>query len=63
MWFLWEGEFHAYVSIHLHSRWVVHIIVHSNFDLVSLLLTLKATELSSEPVAVELIDIHLMSVQ
>ena len=45
-------------------------IVHSHFDLVSWLLALEATELVSEPVsepvtqmAVELINIHLISVQ
>ena len=44
----------------------IYILDSSNFDLVSLLLTLEATELVSEPViqiAVELIDNHLISVQ
>ena len=51
---------------HLHSRYVVQILVHSRFDLVSLPVALEATELVSEPVtqmAVELINIHLISVQ
>ena len=45
---------------------VVQILVHSNFDLVSWLLALKATEPVSEPVTqmvVELINIHIISVQ
>ena len=45
---------------------VVQILVHSHFDLVSWLLALEATEPVSEPVtqmAVELIKIHLNSVQ
>ena len=51
---------------HLHSRYIVQILVHSHFYLVSLLPALEATELVSEPVtqmAVELINIHLISVQ
>ena len=52
-------------SFHLHSRYVVQILVHSHFDLVSSLLALEATEPASEPVtqmALELINIHLISV-
>ena len=44
----------------------VQILVHSHFDLVSWLLALEATEPVSEQVtqmAVELINIHLISVQ
>ena len=44
----------------------IQILVHSHFDLVSSLLDLEATEMVSEPVtqmAVELINIHLISVQ
>ena len=48
----------------------IYILVHSHFDLVSLLLALEATEPVSEPVsepvtqmAVELINNHLISVQ
>ena len=51
---------------HLHSRYVVQILVHSHFDLISLPLALEATELVSEPVtqmALELINNHLISVQ
>ena len=47
-------------------RYVVQILVHSNFDRVSLLLTLEVTEHVSEPethMTVELIDIYLISVQ
>ena len=46
--------------------WIVQILVHSHFDLVSSVLALEATEPVSEPVtqmAVELINNHLMSVQ
>ena len=42
------------------------LLVHSNFDLVSSLLVLEATEPVSEPVtqmAVELINSHLISIQ
>ena len=45
---------------------IVQIIVHSHFELVSSLLALDATEPVSEPVTgmtVELINIHLISVQ
>ena len=35
---------------HLHSRYVVQILVHSDFNLVSSLLALEATELVYEPV-------------
>ena len=45
---------------------IVQILVHSHFDLVSWFLALEATEPVSEPVsqmAVELINIHLISVQ
>ena len=45
---------------------IVHILGYSHFDLVSLLLALEATEPVFEPVtlmAVELINIHLISVQ
>ena len=53
---------------HLHFRYVVQIIVHSDFDLVGSLLALEATEPVSEPltqgiIAFELINIHLISVQ
>ena len=53
-------------SFHLHSRYIVQILVHSHFDLVSWLLALERTESVSELVtqmAVELINIHLISVQ
>ena len=45
---------------HLYSRYVVQILVHSHFDLVSWLLAVEATKLVSEPLtqmAVELINI------
>ena len=45
---------------------IVQILVHSHFDLVSLLLTLEATELLSELVtqmALKLINNYLISVQ
>ena len=45
---------------------IVQILVHSHFDLVFWLLALEATEPVSEPVtqmAVELINIHLISAQ
>ena len=51
---------------HLHSRYVVQILVDSHFELVSSLLALDATEPVSQPVtqlAVEMINIHLISVQ
>ena len=44
----------------------VQTLLHSHFDLVSSILALEATELVSEPVtqmAVELMNIHLISVQ
>ena len=37
-------------SFHLHSRYLVQILVHSHLDLVSLLVAIEATELVSEPV-------------
>ena len=46
--------------------WIVQILVHSHFDLVSSVLALDATEPVSEPVAqmaLELINNHLISVQ
>ena len=49
---------------HLHSRYVVQILVHSHFKLVSSLLALYATEQVSQPViqlTVEMINIHLIS--
>ena len=51
---------------HLHSRYVVQILVHSDFDLVGSLLALEATEPVSELVAqmaLELINNHLIAVQ
>ena len=48
---------------HLHSRYIVQILVHSHFDLVSLPLALEATEPVSELVtqmALELINNHLI---
>jgi hypothetical protein len=48
------------------ARTVVHILVHSHFDLVSLPLAQKVTELVSEPVtqmALKLINNHLISLQ
>ena len=57
----------CYVGLfHLHSRYVVQILVQSHFELVSLFLALEATEPVSEPVtqmAVELINNHFISVQ
>ena len=53
-------------SFHLHSRYVVQILVHSHFDLVSWLLALEATALVTEPVtkmAVYLVTIHFILVQ
>ena len=53
-------------SFHLHSRYVVQILVRSHFDLLSWLLALEATEPVSELViqmAVELTNIHIISVQ
>ena len=53
-------------SFYLHSRYLVQILVISHFDLVSLFLALEATEPVSELVtqmAVELINIHFISVQ
>ena len=44
----------------------IYILVHSDFDIISLLLVLEATEPVSEPVtqmALELINNHLISVQ
>ena len=41
---------------------IVQILVHSHFDLVTLLLVLEVTELVSE-LAVELINNYLISVQ
>ena len=46
--------------------WIVQILVHSHFDLVSSVLALDATEPASETVAqmaLELIQNHLISVQ
>ena len=51
---------------HLHSKYLVQILVHSHFALVSFLLALEATELVSESVtqiALELINNHFISVQ
>ena len=48
------------------TLWIVQILVHLNFDMISWLLALEATELISEPVtqmAPELINNHLISVQ
>ena len=45
--------------------WIVQILVHSHFDLVSSVLALDANEPVSEPVAqmaLELINNHLISV-
>ena len=53
-------------SFHLHSRYIVQILVHSHFDLVNLLLAVEAPDTVSELVfqmAVELTNIHLVSVQ
>ena len=53
-------------SFHLHSRYIVQILVQSHFELVSWVLALEATEPVSESVtqmAVELINNHLISVQ
>ena len=55
------GSFFRIVSFQ-----VVHILVHSNFDLGSWLLALDVTEPVSELItemAVEVINIHLISVQ
>ena len=58
----------VYGLFHLHSRYsryVVQILVHLHFDLVCSVLALEATESLSELVtqmAVELINIHLISV-
>ena len=58
---------HNYLgSFHLHFRYVVQILVHSHFEQVSSLLDLDATEPVFQPVtqmAVDLINIHLISVQ
>ena len=46
--------------------WIVQILVHSHFDLVSSPLAIEANEPVSEPVtqmALELINKHLISVQ
>ena len=46
--------------------WIVQILVHPEFDLISLLQALEATEPVSEPVpqmALELINNHFISVQ
>ena len=51
---------------HLPTFYIVQILVHLHFDLVSWLLPLEATEPVSEPLlemAVEMINIHLISVQ
>ena len=70
-----QGErLHAFLShlvglkgwFHLHSRYIVQILVQSHFELVRSLLALKATEPISQPVtqmAVEMININLISVQ
>ena len=51
---------------HLHSRYLVQILVNSHFNLVSWRLALEATETVFElvtQVAVELINIHFIYVQ
>ena len=51
--------------IYILDMYLVQILFHSYFDLVSWLLALEATEPISEPViqmAVEIINIHLISV-
>ena len=61
----WQTVRH-YELFHLHSRYLVQILVHSYFYLVSFLLALIATEPVPEPVtqmALELINNHLISVQ
>ena len=69
-----QGErLHAFLShlvglkgwFHLHSRYIVQILVQSHFELVRSLLALEATEPVSQPVtqmAVEMININLTSV-
>ena len=63
---IYDESIHGFGLFHLHSRYIVQILVHSHFDLVSSPLALEATEPVSEPVTqmvVELINIHLISVQ
>ena len=69
-----QGErLHAFLShlvdlkrcFHLHSRYIVQILVQSHFELVRSLLALEATEPVSQLVtqmAVEMININLISV-
>ena len=59
-------KFPFFGLFHLHSRYIVQILVQTYFELVSSVLALDTTEPVSEPVtqmAVELINIHLISVQ
>ena len=51
---------------HLHSRYIVQILVHSHSKLLSSLLALDATELVSQPLTqmvVQMINIHVISGQ
>ena len=53
-------------SFHLHSRYIVQILVNSHFELISSILALDSTEPVSQPVtimAVEMTNIHLILLQ
>ena len=62
----WDIILAAAYGVVSSTLYIVQILVHSHFDLVSWLLALEATEPVSEPVtqmAVELINNHLISIQ